>query len=119
MECKLILQSPLVKIFPEEGPVKPEYLKFSALQGETASFQAVYRGNNPYREELSVCVDSPLNAYIRVRGVELCPSAYPCHPETDDGYLRTALSLKLKVSCNGAIIFTIPCIQRNTLTRLP
>jgi len=93
MECRLILQSPLVKIFPEEGPLKPAYRVFSALQGETASFQAVYKGNNLCREELTVCTDSPLNPYIRVRGIELCPSAYPCHIETDNGYLRTAPGL--------------------------
>ena len=93
MECKLILQSPLVKIFPEQGPIKPEYSAFSALRGETASFQAAYKGNNTSREELSLRVNSPLSPYIRVRSVELSPSAYPCHAETDSGYLRTAPGL--------------------------
>ena len=93
MECKLILQSPLVKIFPEEGPLKREYRRFSALRGETASFQAAYKGNNPHLNELIVCVDTPLVPYMRIRSVELMPSTYPCHTVTDDGYLRTAPGL--------------------------
>ena len=93
MECKLILQSPLAKIFPDEGPVRREYRRFSALRGETSSFQAAYKGDNPHLEELTVRVDSPLCPHIRVRSVELMPSAYPCHTETDDGYLRTAPGL--------------------------
>lgn len=106
MTVEAVLQSPLVKLFPEEGPQSPEYSAFSALPGEVASFQVAYRGDNPRREDCRVRVASALAPYLRVRGVELSPSTYPCHLETDDFYLRTTPGLYpdyLKELPNGRV----------------
>ena len=88
MIIQAIPQSPLVKIYPDEAPSQCPYASFSALPGETASFQVAYHGGMAGRKEARVRVSSALDPFIRVRAVELSPSAYPCHPKTDSGYQR-------------------------------
>ncbi len=90
MEIKIIPQSPLVKIFPDEAPEQAPYTSLSALPGETASFQVAFRGDQPKREDISVRAESVLLPFMRIRYVKLSPSAYPCLPETDSLYLRTS-----------------------------
>jgi hypothetical protein len=90
MIFQAIPQSPLVKVYPDEAPSQAPYVSFSALPGETASFQIAYHGDMAVRTEGRVRVSSALASFIRIRAVELSPSAYPCHSETDDGYQRIA-----------------------------
>lgn len=87
-EMKIL--SPLVKVFPEEAPVEmTENMRYSGLKGETVSFQAAYYGACMTKEYAQVAVDSEIRDWIRIRSVELVPSAYPCNAAYDDNYLRT------------------------------
>ncbi len=82
--------SSLEKVFPNEAPVtKPECTKFSDLKGEVVSFQIAYYGDVNSKEYVCLKIDSDINDWIRVRTVELVPSALPCNAVYDDNYLRT------------------------------
>ena len=82
--------SSLEKIFPDEEPVaKPECTNLSGLKKETVSFQIAYYGNVNSKEYVHLEIDSDIKGWIRVRTVELVPSALPCNAVYDDNYLRT------------------------------
>lgn len=82
--------SSLEKIFPDEEPVaKPECTNLSGLKKETVSFQIAYYGNVNSKEYVHLEIDSDIKDWIRVRTVELVPSALPCNAVYDDNYLRT------------------------------
>lgn len=88
-EMKLL--SSLEKVFPETAPVeKPENMQLSGLKGETVSFQAAYHGPCVTREYVRLEIVSEVKEWIKVRKVELVPSALPCNPACDENYLRTA-----------------------------
>lgn len=82
--------SSLEKIFPDEEPAaKPECTNLSGLKKETVSFQIAYYGNVNSKEYVHLEIDSDIKDWIRVRTVELVPSALPCNAVYDDNYLRT------------------------------
>lgn len=87
---KMRLISSLEKLFPEKAPVEqPESMKLSGLKGETVSFQAAYYGPGSIKEYGKIEIISELKPWIRVRTVELMPSAFPCNAVYDENYLRT------------------------------
>ena len=91
-EMKLL--SSLAKVFQDETPVyQPECLKFSALWGETVSFQAAYTGDFFMRERLDVRVVSPIESQVRVRTVEQVPVGRATNRIVDDNYLKTTSGL--------------------------
>ncbi len=83
------LLSSLEKVFPDAEPACCKMPDLTMLRGETLSFQAAVKGPSPGRETVEVRVISPIRDAVRVRSVELVPSAYPCHPRHDENYLRT------------------------------
>lgn len=88
--CDIRVMSSLSKIFPDEMPAsKPEETVFSALRGETVSFQLAYYKETDVISYGKLSVKSDIEKNIRVRVVELVPSAYPCHRTVDENYLRT------------------------------
>lgn len=88
---KIGLVHTLEKVFPDERPrdVK-EKMMISALRGETISFQLVYYLADRTTQYAKIKVESLLEEQVQIREVKLVPSNYPCHIETDKGYLRTA-----------------------------
>jgi hypothetical protein len=86
MKVDLRLVSPMEKVFLDGDP-RGGYGAASALKGETASFQAAWRVQEPqgrYYGKLRVTGDVPL----RVRCVRSVPVAFPTMPDADDDYLR-------------------------------
>ncbi len=91
---KLLLNSSLEKIFPDEEPVNAaKELKLSSLLDETVSFQVACYYDGKDNKFFRVKVVSPIEDRITVREVILAASAFPCYRETDEGYLRTAPGL--------------------------
>ena len=80
--------SPLAKVFPDGEP--PEaWGEFTALRGETVSFQVAYRADRGGSVRLGVV--SPLGSAVRVRKVALVPCEHPAYrweDASDENYLR-------------------------------
>ncbi|NMA94919.1 MAG: DUF4091 domain-containing protein [Clostridiales bacterium] len=82
--------SSLEKVFSNEEPrFKPECNRLTALKNEIVSFQVAYHSNHPRITYGSVCIESPIREYIKMRQVIEVPSSYSCHSIVDDNYLRT------------------------------
>lgn len=91
---EMVLLSSLEKVFPDERPVyRPECLRFTALQGETLSFQLALSTTGFFKQRLSVQVVSPIKEHLRLRRVECVPVRRAANPEVDDNYLRTGAGL--------------------------
>lgn len=82
--------SSMEKVFPSSANVQEmEGKKMTGLKGETISFQIAYYWDGE-RKNLGFCeVISPVKDCVRVREVKLIPCEYPCHMESDAGYLTT------------------------------
>ena len=85
----LKIMDSLAKVFPDEEPAGAESLSISALRGETVSAVVAYWGAPAERKNWRVTVEAPEGIDVRLRSVELVPSAYPCHAQQDEDYLRT------------------------------
>jgi hypothetical protein len=95
--------SSMEKIFPKSGCLNCEELnKFSALKGETISFQIAYRyseGRKPEQTEpdlfaaknpsVTVEVKSPISDMVLIRKVGTVPVMYPAYVAADDNYITT------------------------------
>lgn len=91
-ECALRVKqvSEMEKVFPGREPSGEGVDgRLGGLKGETISFQIAYYGNVERKQYGTVHADAPDGVRIRVRRVGLVPCAYPCHRETDPGYLVT------------------------------
>ena len=91
MKVDLRLVSPVEKVFVDGDP-RGGYDRASALMGETASFQAAWKGLEPegrYYGKLQVTGDVPLH----VRYVRSMPVCFAAMPDSDDDYLRTTPGL--------------------------
>lgn len=78
------------KVFPSREPSGegvPEL--YTALNGETISFQIACFWDGYSREWGKVEVKSAQGIFVRVRAVQLVPCAYPCHRQADSDYLTT------------------------------
>lgn len=95
MSFKLLLLSPLTKVFLDERPIPwPEGIALSGLRGETLSLQVAYTWHaQAARDRMLVryTLDCPFPA--RVRRVAQVPVRMPCLAQTDHGYLRKAPGL--------------------------
>ena len=86
MKLDLRLVSPMEKVFMDGDP-KGGYCAMSALMGETASFQAAWKLDEPegrYYGQLKVTSDVP----VHVRKVRSVPVGFAVMPGADDDYLR-------------------------------
>lgn len=82
--------SEMEKVFPGREPSGEGAAgRLSGLKGETVSFQIAYYGDTERKQYGTVRAEAPDGVRIRVRKVGLAPCAYPCHRETDPGYLVT------------------------------
>lgn len=82
--------SEMEKVFPCREPSgEGATRRPSGLKGETISFQIAYYGDVERKQYGMVRAEAPDGVRIRVRRVGLVPCAYPCHRETDPGYLVT------------------------------
>lgn len=82
--------SAMEKVFPSREPSGegvPEL--YTALNGETISFQIACFWDGYSREWGKVEVKSAQGISVRVRAVQLVPCAYPCHRQADSDYLTT------------------------------
>lgn len=80
--------SSMEKVFPVREPSGEGFCeKISGFRGETVSFQLGYYWAGEEKQRGIVKADSPEGLGVRVRTVGLVPCAYPCHMETDPGYL--------------------------------
>lgn len=78
----------LTKVFAEEAPDGQGSIRLSTLHRETVSCVIAYFGAADWGRYWKVSVKAPEKIETRLRRVELVPSAYPCHKEQDDNYLR-------------------------------
>ncbi len=78
----------LTKVFAEEVPDGQGSIRLSMLHRETVSCVIAYFGAADWGRYWKVSVKAPEKIETRLRRVELVPSAYPCHKEQDDNYLR-------------------------------
>lgn len=95
--------SSLEKIFPKKGCLNcTEQDSFSALKGETISFQIAYRYSEGYKCEksaadtantknpsITVEVKSTISGMVSIRKVGLVPVMYPAYTASDDNYIST------------------------------
>lgn len=85
---KIKIVSSLEKVMPVRGPMDMEgNLEFTALKGETFSFQAAYAADIQVRETCRLRVETDGSLPVRVRRVELVPVAFPCNSKFDEDYL--------------------------------
>ena len=88
------LLSSLEKVFADECPSSSlNNDKFYTFKNETISFQIAYTFNGERCEFVDMEVKSDISDLVKVRRVELVPSAYPAHTTIDDNYLRTSVGL--------------------------
>lgn len=88
------LLSSLEKVFAGECPSSSlNNDKFYTFKNETISFQIAYTFNGERCEFVDIEVKSDISDLVKVRRVELVPSAYPAHTTIDDNYLRTSVGL--------------------------
>ncbi len=88
LQVKLI--SDMEKVFPAIEPSGEGAAdRITALKGETISFQLAYYGNVERKQRGMVRVNAPAGIRVNVKTVGLVPCAYPCHRQTDAGYLVT------------------------------
>ena len=78
----------LTKVFADEVPDGQGSIRLSTLHRETVSCVIAYFGAADWGRYWKVSVKAPEKIETRLRRVELVPSAYPCHKEQDDNYLR-------------------------------
>ena len=78
----------LTKVFADEVPDGQGSIRLSTLHRETVSCVIAYLGAADWGRYWKVSVKAPEKIETRLRRVELVPSAYPCHKEQDDNYLR-------------------------------
>lgn len=82
--------SEMEKVFPGREPSGEGAAgRLGGLKGETISFQIAYYGDVGRKQYGTVRAGAPDGVRVRVRQVGLAPCAYPCHRETDSGYLVT------------------------------
>ena len=88
------LLSSLEKVFADECPDSSlNENRVSVFKNETISFQIAYTFNGERCEFVAIEVQSDISDLVKVRRVELVPSAYPAHTTVDDNYLRTSVGL--------------------------
>lgn len=90
MSYEFYLAGSLEKVFPAKMPVimqKDETI--SILKGEIPAVQLVYRREAGAGQKMFGFEITGFPAGVRLRDVELVPSAFPCFDETDDNYLTT------------------------------
>lgn len=88
------LLSSLEKVFADECPDSSlNENRVSVFKNETISFQIAYTFNGERCEFVDIEVQSDISDLVKVRRVELVPSAYPAHTTVDDNYLRTSVGL--------------------------
>ena len=78
----------LTKVFADEVPDGQGSIRLSTLHRETVSCVIAYFGAADWGRYWKVSVKAPEKIETRLRRIELVPSAYPCHKEQDDNYLR-------------------------------
>lgn len=87
---KLVTQSALEKIFPEQTEFKEEYTHASALKGETFAYQIAYRCSSNWFKRCDFSLQSELKDYITLYHVDNVPSLSPSYGDyKDDGLLST------------------------------
>ena len=86
---ELRLYTSLDKVFPHNGPgTFAKQLSFSALQGETVSFQIAYKHPaSGYRGWARLRVSGAPDSAVNLRRVRYVPGSLPQHFATDDHYL--------------------------------
>ena len=96
-EAYFYLASSLEKIFPDTDCVKKnDQHTISIFKGELPAFLLVYGSSSNYDGERKHFAEgftyeikgSP--SPVRVRDVELVPSAFPCYEQTDEWYKESA-----------------------------
>lgn len=88
LQLKLI--SDMEKVLPAKEPSgEGAATRMTVLKGETISFQAAYYGDVERKQRGVIRVSAPAGIHVNVKTVGLVPCAYPCHRQTDDGYLVT------------------------------
>ena len=92
-ELEFFLTGSLEKVFPDRRPKEwAEEEKLCILKGETPALQLVYYrkpgGRYPAPPRFR-CDVKGFPATVRLREVELAPSAFPCFEQVDDNYLTT------------------------------
>ncbi len=92
MDFEFYLTDSLEKVFPDKRPpAMKENTIIPVMQSERFALQLIYRKVRPNQESRQEFFyeikGSPLS--VRVRDVELVPSAFPCYETNDENYLRT------------------------------
>ena len=78
----------LTKVFAEEVPDGQGSIRLSMLHRETVSCVIAYFGAADWGRYWKVSVKRRKKLRRDCAGLSLVPSAYPCHKEQDDNYLR-------------------------------
>lgn len=122
MKNQFYLAGSLEKIFPTKMPVlmqKEE--KISILKGEIPAVQLVYRREAGTEAKRYIIEVDGFPAEVRLRNVELVPSAFPCSDRTDDNYLTTEPGLfpDLLVENTEAEIVPLPRQHRSVWIDFP
>lgn len=80
--------SSLAKVFQKDAPChEPECNAFTALKGETVSFQGAYFAANDFICRGRIKATSPIGEFIRIREVLNIPSTYPGPVYNDGNYI--------------------------------
>jgi len=92
---KFKLYSSLAKVFPQNVSAHYEgALRLSALEGETVSFQAVYKKSGKNLTEWALLrVNAPAGVSIGARRVRCVPGNIPPHYKIDKWYISTETGL--------------------------
>jgi hypothetical protein len=86
--------SAMEKVFPDREPSSDGAAEqYTALLGETVSFQLAYYYGGDRKQRGQIQVNAPEGVSVRIRTVGLVPCAYPCHPKRDDDYLAVTPGL--------------------------
>ena len=105
-EAYFYLASSLEKIFPDTDCVKKnDQHTISIFKGELPAFLLVYGSGSNYDGDRKRFAEgftyeikgSP--SPVRVRDVELVPSAFPCYEQTDEWYLKSQPGLFPDLLC--------------------
>ena len=90
MDYQFYLAGSLEKVFPTKMPLLlQKEAKISILKGEIPAVQLVYRREVGTEVKKFILEVEGFPAELRLRNVELVPSAFPCSDRIDDNYLTT------------------------------
>ncbi len=91
MSVKMIVVSPLDKVFLDQAEPAPISHGLSGFQNEVISFQVAFKGEGEtfyHSQFASIRIESPIAQHVRARRVRHVPVGVATFPDADENYLK-------------------------------